>query len=53
MWLGVLSGAQGEQVAHIDAGHIPVELRGFLTGERLPLVMAVYGAVGGDERVGA
>ena len=40
-------------MANIDAAHIPVELRGFTPGERLPLIMAVYGAVGGDERVGA
>ena len=51
--VGVLSGAQGEEVAHIDAGHVPVELCGFTAGERLPLVMAEHGAIGGDERVGA
>ena len=49
----VLSGTQGEQASDVDAGHIPVELRGFLTGEWLPLVMAEHGAIGGDERVGA
>ena len=48
-----LSGTQGEELANIDAGHVPVELRGFLTGERLPLIVAEHGAIGGDERVGA
>lgn len=48
-----LSGTQGEELANIDAGHIPVELRGFTAGEWLPLVMAEHGAIGGDERVGA
>lgn len=50
---GVLSGEQGEQVANIDACHVPVELCRLCLGERLPLVMAEHGAVGGDERVGA
>lgn len=40
-------------MADVDAGHVPVELCGFSTGERLPLVVAVHGAVGGDECVGA
>lgn len=40
-------------MADVDACHVPVELCGFTAGERLPLVVAVYGAVGGDERVGA
>ena len=40
-------------MANIDAGHIPVELCGFTAGEWLPLVVAVYGAVGCYERVGA
>lgn len=50
---GGLSGEQGEQVANIDATHIPVELRGFTTRERLPLVVAEHGAIGCDECVGA
>lgn len=53
MWLGVLSAVQGEEVANIDAAHIPVELRGFTPGEWLPLVVAEHGAIGCDECVGA
>lgn len=40
-------------MANIDAAHIPVELRGFTPGERLPLVVAEHGAIGCDECVGA
>ena len=40
-------------MANIDAAHIPVELRGFTARERLPLVVAEYGAISGDKRVGA
>lgn len=40
-------------MAHIDACHTPVELRGFTTSERLPLVVAEHGSIGSDERVGA
>ncbi|MES7707480.1 hypothetical protein U6X40_12220, partial [Cutibacterium acnes] len=50
MWLE-LSGEQGEQASDVDAYHIPVELRGFPTGERLPLVMAEHGAIGCYERI--
>ena len=50
---GGLSGEQGEQVANIDAYHIPVELGRLRLCERLPLVMAEHGAIGCDERVGA
>lgn len=40
-------------MANVDAGHIPVELRGFPAGERLPLVVAEHGAVGCDKCVRA
>ena len=40
-------------MANIDTGHVPVELCSFTAREWLPLIMAVDGAVGGDERVGA
>jgi len=53
VWLGVLSGEQGEQMAYVDAAHIPVELRRLRLCEWLPLIMAEHGAVGGDECVGA
>ena len=51
--VGGLSGEQGEHASDVDAYHIPVELCGFTTRERSPLIMAEHGAIGCDERVGA